>query len=150
MNIKKIGLTVCLIFLAVFLIFINIGLNISGPARYEAKKDEAVLEVVQKRFPLIHSLYRHSFKYVTYSAVSGNTAYVFDYEGELVMEKDYDESMSADIRSLVFEKYGIENAQVHIGYGYDNMVFAVEEKDLMVYFDYDTYEVVYYLRGNLL
>ena len=150
MNIKKIGLTVCLILLVVFLIFINIGLNISGPVRYEAKKDEAVLNIVQKRFPFIHSLYRHSFKYVTYSCVDKNKAYVFDYEGILVMEKDYDESMSANIQALVLEKYGVENAQVHIGYGYDNIVFVVEEKDLMVYFDYDTYDVVYYLRGNLL
>ena len=139
-----------ILFLVVFLIFVNIGLNISGPVRYEMKKDEAVLAVVQERFPLIHSLYRHSFKYVTYSAVNDDTAYLFDNEGGLVMQKDYDVSMIEDIQSLVEENYGIENAEVNIGYGYDNMVFAVEEGDLMVYYDYDTYEVVYYLRRNLI
>ena len=150
MNIKKIALTAGLLFLVVFLIFVNIGLNISGPARYEAKKDEAVLAVVQRRFPSIHSLYRHSFQYVTYSAVYGEKAYLFDNEGELVMEKDYDDSMIEDIQALVAADYGIEDASVNIGYGYDNMVFAVEEGDLMVYYDYDTYEIVYYLRRNLI
>lgn len=150
MNIRKIVFSILLVIMAVFLIFVNIGLNISGPAQYNAKKDEEVLIQVKKRFPLIPSIYRHSFKYVTYSGIYENTACIFDYEGILVMKKDFDESMISDIQKLVFDNYGIENAEVHIGYGYDNMVFVVEEKDLVVYYDYDTYEIVYYLRGGLL
>lgn len=150
MNIKKIGLTIGLFFIILFLLFVNIGLNISGPARLQDEKEETVLYTVKKRFPMISSLYRHSFKYVTYSTIYASKAYVFDYEGLLIMEKDFDESMLVEIQNIVEEKYGIKDAEVHIGFGYDNMVFVVEEEGYMIYFDYDTKEVIYYLRGNLI
>lgn len=149
MNIKKLGITISMIIMILFLIFVNIGLNISGPARYEEYKNQVVLEKVQKRFPLISSLYRHNFKYVTYGAISQGNAYVFDYEGILIMEKPFDESMITEIQELVYTNYGIQDAKVNIGFGYDNMVFVVEEEDRMIYYDYDTKEVVYYLKGNL-
>ena len=149
MDIKKLGITVGLFFIILFLIFVNIGLNISGPARYEEYKNEAVLEQVNKRFPLIRTIYEHNFKYVTYSAISSGSAYIFDYEGVLVMKKDFDESMIQEIKEIVKRDYGIEDADVQIGFGYDNMVFVVEEGDRMIYFDYDTKEVVYYMKGNL-
>lgn len=149
MDIKKIGITIGLLFIILFLILVNIGLNISGPARYEEVQDLAVLTQAKKRFPLIQSLYQHNFKYITYSAISNGTAYIFDYEGMLVMQKDFDESMIDEIKDIVNRDYGIENANVQIGFGYDNMVFVVEEKNQIIYFDYDTKEVVYYMKGNL-
>lgn len=149
MDIKKLGITIGLFFMILFLIFVNIGLNISGPARYEEMKNQTVLTQVKKRFPLINDLYEHNFKYTTYSAVSDDTAYVFDYEGFLIMQKDFDQSMIKDIQKIVERKYGIEDANVHIGFGYDNMIFVVEENKQMIYFDYDTKEVIYYMKGNL-
>ena len=76
----------------------NIGLHISGPARLEEVKDKIVLENVKKRFPLVHSLYQHNFKYVTYSAISNGYAYVFDYEGYLIMKKEFNDSMFDEIK----------------------------------------------------
>ena len=149
MNIKKIGITLGLFIIILFLVFVNIGLHISGPARLEEVKDKIVLENVKKRFPLVHSLYQHNFKYVTYSAISNGYAYVFDYEGYLIMKKEFNDSMFDEIKDIVKREYGLENVEVNIGFGYDNMVFVVEEKNIMIYFDYDTKEVVYYLKGNL-
>lgn len=149
MDIKKLGITIGLLFMILFLIFVNIGLNISGPTRYEEVKDQEILVQVKKRFPLIQSLYQHDFKYTTYSAIIGDTAYVFDYEGMLIMQKEFDESMIKEIQKIVKRDYGIEDVNVQIGFGYDNMVFVVEENNRMIYFDYDTKEVVYYMKGYL-
>lgn len=132
-----------------FLFYVNVGLNVSGPTHIEEKKDEVVLEKVNKQFPFIHSLYRHSFQFVTYSAISNDKVYVFDYEGGLVVSKDYQESMMSEIQSIVRDEYGIDNADVHIGYGYDNVVFVVEQDQSMICIDYDTKEVVFYSRGDL-
>lgn len=150
MDIKKIGITFGLFLIILFLIFVNIGLNISGPARSEQVKDQAILLQVQKRFPLISSIYEHNFKYTTYSAIVGNTAYVFDYEGILIVQKEFDESMIQEIQNIVEKDYGIKDADVQIGFGYDNVVFVVETNDQMIYFDYDTKEVIYYMKGNLI
>lgn len=150
MKSKKIIFSVCCLFLVLFLFYVNVGLNVSGPAHFNAKKDEVVLEKVNKRFPLIHSLYRHSFKYVTYSAILNDKVYIFDYEGGFVIEKEFDESMIFEIQAIVQKQYGIEKADVHIGYGYDNVVFVVEQENKFIYFDYDTKEVVFYSRGDLI
>lgn len=149
MNIEKIGITIGLLFMILFLIFVNIGLNISGPVRYEEAKNKEVLVQVNRRFPLIQDLYQHNFKYTTYSSIVGNIAYVFDYEGMLIMQKEFDESMIEEIKTIVKRDYGLEEIDVQIGFGYDNMVFVVEKEDRMIYFDYDTKEVVYYMKGNL-
>ena len=59
MDIKKLGITIGLFFIILFLIFVNIGLNISGPARLEEIKNKEILAQVNSRFPLVHSLYKH-------------------------------------------------------------------------------------------
>ena len=89
MNIKRLGVTLYLFLLIVILLFVNIGLNISGPFQYEEAKNKTVLETVNKRYPLIHHLYRHSFKYVTYSYYNDTDAYLFDNEGKLVIKKEF-------------------------------------------------------------
>lgn len=147
MKLRKIGLDLCLLILIIFLVFVNIGLNISGPARYNEIQEAAILEKVNQRFPLIQSLYRHNFEYVTYSAISAKNAYVFDYEGGLVMKKEFDEASLTEIQNRIYEEYGVENAEVHIGYGYDNMAYIVDEDDFKVYFDYDTKEEIFYWRS---
>ena len=58
--------------------------------------------------------------------------------------------MLDEIQQICKEKYQLENVEVNIGFGYDNLVFVVEEENVMILFDYDTKEVVYYLRGNLI
>ena len=150
MNIKNIGITSLLILIIILLCYINVGLNITGPMNYEAYKDEVILKEVKKEYPSINSLYRHSFKYVTYSTISNEKVYIFDNEGGLVVEKEFKSEMIDEIKHLVLDNYGIGNVEVNIGFGYNNAVYVVEEEDMIVLFDYDTKDVVYYFRGNLL
>ncbi|MGN1343738.1 MAG: hypothetical protein ACI4U3_04110 [Traorella sp.] len=149
MNFKRVGMTLFLVLLIVVLIFMNIGLNISGPYHYQESKNQSVLETVQKRFPAIHDLYRHVFKYVTYSFYNDNTVYLFDYEGKLVVQREFDISRFDEIKEICYQEYGLEDVDVQIGFGYDNLVFVVEKDERIILFDYDTNEVVYYLRGNI-
>ena len=149
MNIKKLGITCGLIFIIFFLFYWNIGLYISGPSRVNEKKDEKILEIVQKEYKFIDELYRHSFKYVTYSYVDESYAYVFDHDGDFVGKKEFSSIMFDEIKTICKDNYGLNDVDVHIGFGYDNFVFVVEEENIMIYFDYDSKEVVYYLRGDL-
>lgn len=150
MKIKNIIFTLCCGILVVILFYSIIGLNISGPAHYEKQKDNGITQKIVNKYPSAESIYRHSFKYVTYSAIVDNEVYIFDYEGSLVVKKEYQKSMIEEIQELVRKSYGIENAQVHVGYGLNNVVFVVEENQRMIYFDYDTKEVIFYSRGDLI
>ena len=150
MNLKKIGVTLLLCFIIIFLIIVNIGLNITGPYYYDNYKDEVVLKTVKKDYPWISNLYRHRFKYLTYSYYDNSTVYVFDYEGELVVKKDFDLQSFDEIKEIVKNEYGLDDVDVHIGFGYNDIVYVVEEENVFIYFDYETKEVVYYVRGNLI
>lgn len=124
-----------------------IGMNVSGPLRKAEQEKAKVFEEIKKTYPRVKDLNRHSFQYVTYSTTMSNKVYVFDHLGELVIKKDVNASDLEKVKDLVLVDYGIEDAQVFIGYGFDNVVYGVEDERLMVYFDYDDLEVVYYKGG---
>lgn len=149
LKMKNTVITLICILVIVFLFFVNVGLNISGPAQAQRSKDDEVYSKIQKRFPLVQEVSRHNFKYVTYSAVINNKVYIFDYEGGLVIEKPFSEEKIQLVTQKINNEYGIENANVQIGYGYENVVLYVEEGSYMIYFDYDTLETVFYHRGDL-
>lgn len=146
MKIQKVIFSGICLFLVVFLCYANIGLNISGPANQNKMAIGQVHERINRRFPQLQQIHRHSFKYITYSAVLKDKAYFFDHEGELIVEKDYDQSLVQQVKELAKSK-GFEANEVTLGYGYKNPVFVIEENNQFIYFDYDTLEVVYYVKG---
>lgn len=125
-----------------------VGMNVSGPMRKTEQEVLNVREVIKETYPRLDDLYRHSFKYVTYSTVMSNKVYIFDHNGELVTKKDYDAEAMEKVKAIVLADYDIEAAEIFIGYGYDNVIYGFESDKLMVYFDFDDLEVVYY-RGGL-
>lgn len=150
MKLREWTFTICCGILIVFLLILNIGLTISGPANYEKEKERKVFVEVKKEYPFISKLERHSFRYVTYHAIYDQKVYLFDYEGGLVMIKDYDEDKLNKVKNIVEREYGIENADVKIGYGKENMIYYVETENQLIQFDYNRLEVVYYVRSDLL
>lgn len=146
MKIQKVIFSGICLFLVAFLFYVNIGLNISGPANQNKIAVEQVHEKINRRFPQLKEINRHSFKYITYSAVLKDKAYFFDYEGVLIVEKPYDESQIKRVKELAASK-GFEDVEVTLGYGYTNPVFVVEKDNQFLYVDYDTLEIVFYMKG---
>lgn len=147
MKIQKIFFTLACLFLVVFLIFVNIGLNISGPAHSNEIAIQSVQEKVHRKFSKINTLNRHSFKYITYSSVVKDKAYFFDKDGELIVEKKYDETQLDKVRQIA-ATYGIENPEITLGYGYINPVYVIEQDHCFLYLDYDSLENVFYMKGE--
>lgn len=147
MKIQKMIFSGICLFLAVYLFYVNVGLNISGPAHLNENAIVQVQQKIQKRFPAIQQIERHSFKYITYSAVVNDKAYFFDHEGGLIVEKMYNEEQKEKVKEIALSK-GFENPTIKLGYGYINPVFIIEEKEGFLYLDYDTLEIIFYMKGE--
>lgn len=144
---KLISLFMILLFL--ILIVVNYALNISGPAiKAETEFNQMILKI-QETYPDCEDFYRHSFRYVTYSAVDDKNFYLFNHYGELIQTKSLASSKSNEA-VVIATRYGLGDAEMHIGYGYENAVYVFEHKGTYLYLDYDTLEEIYYMKEKLL
>ena len=76
-----------MVLLLLILIVVNYALNISGPAiKAEAEEKQMILKI-QEEYPQCEDFYRHSFRYVTYSAADAEKIYWFNQFGELIQSK---------------------------------------------------------------
>lgn len=144
---KLISLFMILLFL--ILIAVNYALNISGPAMQAEIKENQMILKIQETYPDCDDFYRHSFRYVTYSASDDKNMYWFNQFGELIQTKALT-SAKTDEAVEIASKYGLGDAEMHFGYGYENAVYVFEQKGTYLYLDYDTLEVIYYMKEKLL
>lgn len=144
---KLISLFMILLFL--ILITVNYALNISGPAiKAETEMNQMILKI-QETYPDCDDFFRHSFRYVTYSATDDKNMYWFNQFGELIQTKPLASSKGNEAVGIA-SKYGLGDATMQYGYGYDNAVYVFEQNGTYLYLDYDTLEVVYYMKEKLL
>lgn len=144
---KLISLFMILLFL--ILIVVNYALNISGPAiKAETEFNQMILKI-QETYPNCDDFYRHSFRYVTYSASDDKNMYLFNHYGELIQTKVLSSSKSDEAIEIA-ASYGLSDAVMHIGYGYENAVYVFEQNGIYLYLDYDTLEIIYYMKEKLL
>ena len=138
-----------MILLFLILLAVNYALNISGPAMKADAELQAMINQIRQDYPQADDFYRHSFRYITYSAQTATNYYWFNQNGELIVSKRKS-SAKLEEAAAVAETYGIENAEVKLGYGTDNPVYVIEQGGIMLYLDYDTLDVVYYMKERLL
>lgn len=144
---KLISLFMILLFL--ILLIVNYALNISGPAiKAETELNQMILQI-QETYPDCDDFYRHSFRYVTYSAADDKNIYWFNQFGELIQTKTL-ASAKRDEAVVIASKYGLGDAEMHYGYGYENGVYVFEQNGTYLYLDYDTLEIIYYMKEKLL
>ena len=129
-----------------YLILVFIGLNVTGPVRYEQASNEQVITEIKREYPRLSDFTRHSYRYVTYASKDDNTSYFFNDEGELIVSKAYSNELAEQAYKIA-QKYGFERTDMQLGYGYNNPVFVFENGDKMLLLDYDTLEEVSYIRS---
>ena len=84
------------VLLLLILIVVNYALNISGPAiKAEAEEKQMILKI-QEEYPQCEDFYRHSFRYVTYSAADAEKIYWFNQFGELIQSKTKASAQTAE------------------------------------------------------
>lgn len=144
---KLISLFMVLLFL--ILIVVNYALNISGPAiKAETDFNQMILKI-QETYPECDDFYRHSFRYVTYSASDDKNVYWFNQYGELIQTKTLASAKSNEANEIA-KSYGLGEAKMCFGYGYENAVYVFEQNGTYLYLDYDTLDVIYYMKEKLL
>lgn len=145
MKIKRLGLTLLLGLCVVFLIYVNIGLNISGPSRRVEQHENEIKQKIMQEYKGCQ-VERHAFEYVTYSCVVNQKAYFFDNEGSLIVSKAYDETKKVMAQQMA-KSYGIDQ-EAHLGYGKHNPVFVFEDERNLLLLDYDSLEEIFYMKGT--
>ena len=138
-----------MILLFLILIIVNYALNISGPAIKAETDLKQMISKIQTAYPECDDFYRHSFRYVTYSASDDENIYFFNQFGELIQTKALTDNKSREAAEIALE-YGLDDVGMHYGYGYENAVYVFEQNGTYLYLDYDTLEVVYYMKEKLL
>lgn len=146
MKLRNILINSLILFCAGYLVLIFIGINITGPALYEKASNDSIIRVIQDSYPRLTDFKRHSYRYVTYSSIKGNKSYFFDSQGNLIVIKDYSESMVNEA-FMNAKNYGFELDDMQLGYGYNNPVYVFEDDERILLLDYDTYEEIAYVRS---
>lgn len=146
MKINRILVNLLLVITLLFLFYVNVGLNISGPQNKYEMNEKQMIQRIQAEVAC-ENVNRHSYQFVTYACHDRDQAYFFDIDGQLIVKKDFSESKLLQSRQIANRQYGIE-CEPMLGYGQSNPVFVFEtEKDILL-LDYDTYEEIFYMKGN--
>lgn len=142
---KSLAITITLVVVLVVVVMIEISLFVAGPSRkYEAKvskQEDAILEKYQN----IEHLSRHVFQYTVYIGEDDGKIVWFNEKAEAIVSKEKKSLDNEAALKVVSDTYGLETAEVTLGYGYDNPVYVVTSGDVEVMLDYDTKKVVHYM-----
>lgn len=145
-SLKSVLLTTVLLIVLLVIIYIEIAIYISGPARAYEKKIVAQQEVIQEQYPNIKNIQRHAFQYIVYSGEDTDAYLWLNENGELVTSREKSTLQMEEVVSTLETTYGITDATIILGYGYDNPVYVAKIDNREILLDYDTLELVYDLR----
>ena len=137
-----------MVLLLLILVVVNYSLNISGPAIKAQVEEMQMILKIQEDYPKCEDFYRHSFRYVTFSASDKEHLYWFNQHGELIQSRPKTTARVEEALKIAKE-YGFDDEVIRYGYGYENPVYVFERLGTFLYLDYDTLEVVYYMKEKL-
>lgn len=145
-NGKSLTLTISLLFVLFLVIFVEISLFISGPSlRYDDKVSRQKASI-QETYENIETIQRHVFSYIIYSGNDQETRYWFNENGELLTKRAMTSLHEDQALAKVKESYGIDDASVSYGYGYDAPVYVIENEQMEVLLDVDSLKQVFYRK----
>ena len=144
-NWKSIGITSVLLIVLCVVIVVEISLFISGPARKYEHDIEEQVNRIETKYKDIKQLQRHVFYYTTYVGQDDKTIVWFNELGKVIVTRKLQTLQSDKAKEIAATDYGIFDAAISLGYGYDNPVYVVKGKKGSILLDYDTLKEVYYL-----
>lgn len=140
---RSIGVSTGLFMLLLLVLYMGIAVFISGPSRRYEAKIEAEEALILKQTPDVQDLQRHVFQYMVYAGEAGDTYVWFNAEGKQITSRPKDSARFTEVAQLAEAAYGLTDAQVSLGYGYEAPVYVITHKEREILLDYDTLEEVY-------
>ncbi len=145
-NWKSLIISFCLIFVLFLIIYINIGLYISGPTRKYERKIQTQMEVISKKYKNVKNIHRDVFHYIMYIGEGNQCYYWFNEKGKVVDKKEKSTYNKSKVSKIIKDNYNVEQFEIKLGYGYHNPAYRIECEKGTILLDYDTLEEIYYLK----
>lgn len=148
-NVKSIAITCTLIFLLFFVVYMFIGILISGPV---LKKEDEILKAeqkIQEQYKNIESIKRHVFRYVTYSGEVEDRYIIFDENGKKLAVRYKKDAKFDEIKKLLKTSYpNLVDCEIEVGYGKNQPAYIIENEFERLILNYDNLRVVFYMKEN--
>lgn len=145
-NVKSLIITLCLCMILGAVILVEVSLFISGPVRKYEDKISNQIAVIEDEHNDIQEIQRHVFQFITYVGHDTKNYTWFNEESAIIVQRKVATYKPNDALDKVKKDYGIEDATITLGYGYDNPVYVATSTTGIILMDYDTLEEVYYLK----
>lgn len=145
-NGKSLILSFCLIFILIFVVYINIGICISGPIRKYEDKINMQIKNINKQYKDIKNIRRDVFHYIIYIGENKDYYYWFNEKGNIVDKKEKSTYNETKVNEIIKENYDGSDIKIQLGYGYHKPVYKIECSKGKILLDYDTLEEIYYLK----
>lgn len=147
-NWKSILLTIALLFVVIVLVYVLIGISITGPYYAGQKDRSSVIAKIEKAEKKIVSITRHSFEFVTYTCETDQNFIIYNEKGEKILTRDKDELKLDEVNAILADKYpALSDKKITISYGYEDAVYLIEDDHYtMLMLDFDQLNEVFYMK----
>lgn len=147
-NFKKMGLTCFLIFAAVLIFYVFVGIFISGPVYKQQADQQEIMDKMNASNGQCESIMRHSFKYVTYTCTSKDKYTIYDKNAKRIASREKSDAQFVAVEKIKNQYPEFKDKEVEVAYGYDGIAYMVENKSNLLIIDFDDLEVLFYSGGE--
>ena len=145
LNGKSIALSIGLCIVLLIVLIAEFSIFSSGPSRKHEEEVQNQITVIQEKYHDIKNLYRDAFYYITYIGEDSENYVWFNEKGQAIISKEKSSLKMNEVKQIAQKDYNIENAEITLGYGYDNPVYIITDGKTEIRLDYDDLHEVYYL-----
>ena len=103
------------------------------------------MTAIQETYREIENLHRDAFYYITYIGEDRENYVWFNEKGQAIISKEKSSLQMNQVKDIAAQDYNMEDAEITLGYGYDNPVYVITDGVTEIRLDYDDLHEVYYL-----
>lgn len=144
-NGKSIALSVGLCVVLLIVLLAEFSIFSSGPSRKVEEEVRNQMTAIQETYREIENLHRDAFYYITYIGEDSENYVWFNEKGQAIISKEKSSLQMNQVKDIAAQDYNMEDAEITLGYGYDNPVYVITDGVTEIRLDYDDLHEVYYL-----
>ncbi len=144
-NGKSIALSVGLCVVLLIVLLAEFSIFSSGPSRKFEEEVRNQMTAIQETYREIENLHRDAFYYITYIGEDSENYVWFNEKGQAIISKEKSSLQMNQVKDIAAQDYNMEDAEITLGYGYDNPVYVITDGVTEIRLDYDELHEVYYL-----
>ena len=144
-NGKSIALSVGLCVVLLIVLLAEFSIFSSGPSRKFEEEVRNQMTAIQETCREIENLHRDAFYYITYIGEDSENYVWFNEKGQAIISKEKSSLQMNQVKDIAAQDYNMEDAEITLGYGYDNPVYVITDGVTEIRLDYDELHEVYYL-----